>query len=96
MPRPVRAHASPSFRAASPQPLLDSVEIWTAGVIKPSGCNCRTLDVCALFEEGAKAPDETGADPAPPTLTHVGASDPPSSLLMTRAPLGGFVVPGRQ
>jgi MerR family transcriptional regulator, redox-sensitive transcriptional activator SoxR len=39
-----------------------------------SGCNCETLDVCALFEDGAQAPNvveagETGSL----RLTHVGA-----------------------
>jgi MerR family transcriptional regulator, redox-sensitive transcriptional activator SoxR len=38
-----------------------------------SGCNCETLDVCKLFEEGAKTPDEIGPRDAPRLeLTHVG------------------------
>lgn len=38
-----------------------------------SGCNCQTLDVCALFENGAKAPDKIEAGPASLRLTHVAA-----------------------
>ena len=39
-----------------------------------SGCNCETLDVCALFEDGAKIPDEVEAGQTPELrLTHVAA-----------------------
>jgi MerR family redox-sensitive transcriptional activator SoxR len=39
-----------------------------------SGCNCETLDVCALFEDGAKIPDEVEAGQTPALrLTHVAA-----------------------
>jgi DNA-binding transcriptional MerR regulator len=41
-----------------------------------SGCNCETLDVCALFDDGAKAPDDVEAgQTAGLRLTHVGAGD---------------------
>jgi MerR family transcriptional regulator, redox-sensitive transcriptional activator SoxR len=39
-----------------------------------SGCNCETLDVCALFEDGADARDEVKAMQTPALrLTHVAA-----------------------
>jgi MerR family transcriptional regulator, redox-sensitive transcriptional activator SoxR len=41
-----------------------------------SGCNCETLDVCALFEDGAKPPDDAeAAQTAALRLTHVAAGD---------------------
>jgi MerR family transcriptional regulator, redox-sensitive transcriptional activator SoxR len=37
-----------------------------------TGCNCETLDVCGLFEVGAKAPDQPdAAAPGGLELTHV-------------------------
>ena len=39
-----------------------------------SGCNCETLDVCALFEDEAMAPDEVKAHKdADLQLTHIAA-----------------------
>jgi MerR family redox-sensitive transcriptional activator SoxR len=39
-----------------------------------SGCNCETLDVCALFEEDAKVPDQLDARQTNALrLTHVSA-----------------------
>jgi MerR family redox-sensitive transcriptional activator SoxR len=37
-----------------------------------TGCNCQTLDVCALFEGGGKAPDVMTCAPPALRLTHVG------------------------
>ena len=38
-----------------------------------SGCNCETLDVCALFEPKAAAPDEASPSSLELQITHVGS-----------------------
>jgi MerR family redox-sensitive transcriptional activator SoxR len=40
-----------------------------------SGCNCETLDVCALFEDRRNATDDSEPGPTALRLTHVGSGD---------------------
>jgi MerR family redox-sensitive transcriptional activator SoxR len=55
--------------------LISRAQAMRAWLSTASRCNCETLDVCALFEDDAKAPDQLEARQTPLRVTHVAAGD---------------------
>jgi len=52
--------------------LIERAQAMRQWLTTASGCNCETLDVCALFEPNASAPNEEAAPAAELRITHVG------------------------
>jgi MerR family redox-sensitive transcriptional activator SoxR len=53
--------------------LIERAEAMHRWLTTASGCNCKTIDVCALFDTAAYRPDEPSEQDVELRITHVGA-----------------------
>ena len=71
------AHAQLRGLAARKLPeveaLIERAQAMRDWLNTATGCNCETLDVCALFEDDRLAPTAESSDPVKLQVTHIGA-----------------------